>query len=57
MTSEERTEFLLKYCQDKAPIYNKVSLIIYKLLGMNPAELSLICTYVLCEYLEGKDDR
>ena len=59
MTSEERTAFLLEYCKDKAPIYNRVSNFIYNTFGLHSAELFLLVTYLLCEFKEiehGKTD-
>lgn len=56
MTSEQRIDFLLRYVKDKPEIYNMVSNFLYQQFGLKSAELTMICTYVLCYYREVQND-
>ena len=45
-------KFLLNYCQDKPAIYNKVGTMLWVQFGLRQAEITLLCTYIVSEYME-----
>ncbi len=51
-------DYLLKYCADIPELYNKVSNKLWVQFGIQSAEMSLLCTYIVNEFLtedkEGK---
>lgn len=44
-------KYLLDYCQDKPELYNRVSNLLYVNFGIQSAELSLLCTFIVSEEL------
>lgn len=49
---DKKMELLLKECSEHPAVYNKVSNILYKDLGLQSAEISLTCTYAVLKFME-----
>lgn len=53
---DENMEMLLRECSKHPELYNKVSNLLYKDLGLQSAELTLTCTYAAIKLMEVQDD-
>ena len=51
---QTQIKFLLKYCQDKAELYNEVSTKLWVQFGLRSAELNLLCTFITAEVLKDR---
>lgn len=51
-------DYLLGYCSEMPDLYNRVTNKLYVQFGIHSAEISLLCTYIVNEFLtEDKEDK
>ena len=50
--AQRNIDYLLEYCQELPELYNKVSLKLQADFDITSAELSLLCTFMVNEFME-----
>lgn len=50
--AQRNIDYLTQYCQDLPELYNKVALKLWSEFDITGAEISLLCTFMVNEFME-----